>query len=464
MSIKKAPNQLAESKHETFKMASTEDSISVPGKFRGESGKSYRVSFGVKALPDQSQKQDSVVKFDLIARSSFGDASDPLSFTIVTDGWQYHKQIEFTATNYFNDLIFIRTRSSDANQTSFSDVVLTQIDCANCALSKKITGSSVKPVINGFNSPMPETIFKFNRSGQVFGQVFKAETDNIFQVKLALQMNGSGGLGQYRLQIQSIDRSSGNDIVSSKVLAETYFRTFDLQNMNMQGVDYLIPFVAKIEKGKYYYLSVSNDQAAFNLLNTLAVLGSSSASSDSYAFQLGDSKRVGRINFAIYGYENETDNGRKMLYNESQENLSGGQKLYYYNFSNSPADYLDIFESNFNTGKVFYDEVSGGISSMNDLGNFYTYKFELPDASKETNISVEVSPAFLILTPYWSTDNKNWHKLENPVFAKPSIFSATIADLGSRTLYVKFVTDEQVYTPSLINLGNLSDLKVSAKY
>lgn len=464
LSTKQAQNQTSDLKHGSFGIASTENSVSAPGQFQGEPGKSYRVSFKAKALPSKTQKIDSVIHFLLSTKSPFSDVvNPPLQFDLTTNGWQYSKQIEFTTTAYFNNLIFSRIFSSDTSQIYFSDVVFTQIDCANCNASRQVSGSDVKPMIYGFNSPDPVSIFKFTRSNQIFGQVFKAETDNIFQVKLGLQMTGSGGLGKYVLQLRSDDQSSGNDIISSSVLAETSFSTLDLRSMNIQGDDYIIPLAAKIEKGESYYLALSNEQAQFNLLNTLSVLGSASTSSNSYAFKLGDAKRISRVNFMVYGYENKLDDGRKMLFNESRENLSSEQKLYSYNFSGSPADYLDIFESNFPSRKVFYDTVFGGISSTNDSGNFYTYKFDLPSIPKNFSMLVQTNPLFLDLIPYWSTDNKNWVKLENPNFAQPSSFSTKISDLNSKTLYLKLVTDEHSDT-STINVGNLTNLQVYGEY
>lgn len=458
-----------------FNMAPTENFINAPGTFQGEAGKSYRVSFKAIALPDQFQSPDSIAKFEIRPQSPFDDINSSLQFELTTNGWQYSKQIEFTAVTNFNNLVFARTLPNDASQIRFSNISLTQINCSGCALSQKVAGSAIDPIIYGNNASAPETIygnnasapetiFKFNRRGQVFGQVFKAETDNIFQVKLSLQIIGSGGLGHYRLQLQGIDQTGGNYSVSSKILAETYFNTFELRSMNMQTNDYLIPLAAKIEKNKYYYLAISNDQAKFNLLNTLAVTGSSSASSDSYAFKLGDLKNTGSINFAIYGYENKKDNGRKMLFNETEESFSGGRKLYFYGFSGSPADYLDIFESNFNTGKVFYDKVSGGISSTNEPGNFYTYKFELPEVPKKVSFSVKSNPGFLKIIPYWSVDDKNWQRIGNPVFSRPDSYSTIISDLGSKTLFLKLVTDEPADVTSSITLGNLSDLQVYAEY
>lgn len=454
----------SDSNTRTSELVSGLDEIKARGDFIGEAGKNYRLSFEAEAMPGDDQELSGDIHLALNAESPFGDdltLSTP--FNILADGWRYHKQIEFTASSYFNNLVFVREGADDTSKVIFSNPELTQINCTDCTRSQLIDGSDVSPVIYGSNLPTTQTVFKFTRKGQIFGQVFQAQTENIFQVRLGLKKIGSGGLGQYHIELRGDDQSNGGDIISSPVLAETYFSTLNFDSMKIQDDDYILPLAAKIVKGKYYYLSISNDQAEFNLINTLEILGSPVIGQDSHALNFGNLSKVGEMDCAIYGYESKVNNGRKMLLNESLTNTVPDQQIYEYHFSNTPADYLDIFETNSNNGRVYYDTVSGGISSSNELGNFYTYKFDLPRSPAQINISLETEVTLLNVKSFWSTDNKNWQEINNLDYRQPNNFSQTISGMDSQTLYLKIVTDEQNGSGSF-NIGNIKNLNVIAQF
>jgi hypothetical protein len=234
--------------------------------------------------------------------------------------------------------------------------------------------------------------------------------------------------------------------------------------MKIQDNEYILPLAAKIEKGKYYYLAISDDQANFNLINTLEILGSPVTRQDSYAFKLGNLSKVGETDYAIYGYESKINNGRKMLFNESLTNTALDQQIYEYQFSNTPADYLDIFETSFDNGKVYYDTVSGGIVSINEPGNFYTYKFELPRFPSRVNISLETKETFLDVRSFWSVDNKNWQAIDYINYHQLNSFSETISGMTSQTFYLRLIADEQNKGGSFSNIGNLKNLKIIAQF
>jgi hypothetical protein len=177
-------------------------------------------------------------------------------------------EFQFVSDKNYRDLI-IRKAKNDNFLTEISAIRVDKyVIPQNNALVENHYGYSQPEKMVSIDNNKQDYI-RFWRKNQKVGEIFTADSDNLYGGEFKIRFQGIGGKGSYLIEVREID---DNNKISGERLAYWYFNKRQLGLLGQISEDtYFIPIVAKLEKGKKYYLGFSSAEVSNNWFNSVEI-------------------------------------------------------------------------------------------------------------------------------------------------------------------------------------------------
>ncbi len=321
------------------------------------------------------------------------------------------REVKFTSLFDSSKIIVERNDSRTTGELIISDlksfrlnVEPFRLDTLNQTIVGKPDLSKITyQTVDSFTGAFP---FVFTRKRQLVGQIFSPSTEQISSVDLALAWRGSGGSGNYLVELKEV----ASDGSYSDPLSHYYFNKNTVQDNFVGGDVYRIPLAANLNKEKRYLISISNLNVRFNLFNTLKIGGSGlqgdAASGTIMTIGDGKEKSVKQLFVKINSFDSSISNSHRVLNGAIIQDVGSGVGIFTYKSSGEPIDFLDLYKSDLGTS--FDNIVQGIIAPAKGETSFY-YKLDTihPYAKMDLIFDQNIAGASKNRL-FYSFDDKNW--------------------------------------------------------
>lgn len=429
-------------------------------------GQHYHLLFDYKSI---NRDDNPVSNINIYLENSFGERQNIGKLGINNNEKILTYDHVFQSGDSLDRIVFEKESEYDKSLITISDFSLLPINCRNSScfsdLADSKLGKNIDRYVDQSMDRKNDIIYSYNFGGAVFGQVFKANSDNLAGVDFAIKKKGNGGRGVYQLQIREVSESDAGYVVSEDNFANYNFFIENLEKYHTEQNVYHFPLAARIEKGKLYFIGLSNMSAKHNYFNTLELVGSSA---DFYkegsGILLGSDKKYGDLYFKTYTLDLHDDAGNTLI---NGRNIDlGSSNVYHFSLSDPISNYLDIYEDGSKDivgSYVYSDSLFGGISATARNNNFFTYKINTNSPIK--NFRAEIIPQknnFQDLLTYYSFDNQNWELALDSKTTKKDLY-LNLAGRGIDVIYLKFTYSEPLVRGKEEVFG-LEKLKIVADF
>ena len=453
--------------------------------FSIKQGQCGRLFFALKNLPSSGNSADSAEnpKIKILLSSNFDQNQELGSYEIKSDRFTQNEKIDFCANADYQNLLFEKDENSQNSSFEISNVSYYPIAIEKhdfIGLMDPIEGNTNFSNIiyqSSFGFKDANKAFKFSRKNQKIGQTFVADSETISGVDLKLEFTRTGGIGNYHLELREIENQNGKIQLSSDRIAYFYFNKDNAEkNLKIGGGVYHIPLAAHLEKGKTYFIGISNEAISFNILNTLKIYGGSGNSGGKkiISFVGGKtSEKSGSLYLKIYGADYVKVADDKVLTGAKILDNGDGTGLYIYNQKGNFSDYLDIGQLiTKGNSNIFYDNVQSGISAKDEDDNAFVYKINTLHPFTLAKIEAgQPGGEFTDSLVYYSFDNNNWQEIKSDLNKEDTLlqgdedkFQELVQGDGKiKTIYIKVTYDKYDVKEQGVHLFGLKNLKVSAK-
>ena len=373
-------------------------------------------------------------------------------------------EFQFVSDKNYRDLI-IRKAKNDNFLTEISAIRVDKyVIPQNNALVENHYGYSQPEKMVSIDNNKQDYI-RFWRKNQKVGEIFTADSDNLYGGEFKIRFQGIGGKGSYLIEVREID---DNNKISGERLAYWYFNKRQLGLLGQISEDtYFIPIVAKLEKGKKYYLGFSSAEVSNNWFNSVEIAFGGKIKKIKDPID-NSSISLHQKSHNLYSLKNKSYSGEELLFGSSISIVTG-KKTYSYSQLGLPAEYLDIYRVEGERAKysVLYDNVSGGIAGQLSKDTTIIYRFNTGINFNRAFVSFkEVAGGYCGVRAFWSYDDKNWQEIPGDNFSNPNNptnFKQSITGVGGSEIFLKITYDPERHHNKKINLFGISDLSLVAE-
>ena len=373
-------------------------------------------------------------------------------------------EFQFVSDKNYRDLI-IRKAKNDNFLTEISAIRVDKyVIPQNNALVENHYGYSQPEKMVSIDNNKQDYI-RFWRKNQKVGEIFTADSDNLYGGEFKIRFQGIGGKGSYLIEVREID---DNNKISGERLAYWYFNKRQLGLLGQISEDtYFIPIVAKLEKGKKYYLGFSSAEVSNNWFNSVEIAFGGKIKKIKDPID-NSSISLHQKSHNLYSLKNKSYSGEELLFGSSISIVTG-KKTYSYSQLGRPAEYLDIYRVEGERAKysVLYDNVSGGIAGQLSKDTAIVYRFNTGINFNRAFVSFkEVAGGYCGVRAFWSYDDKNWQEIPGDNFSNPNNptnFKQSITGVGGSEIFLKITYDPERHHNKKINLFGISDLSLVAE-
>lgn len=454
--------------------------------FMIKKGQCGRLFFDLKNLPLADNSGDfsyENTEVKVLLSNDLDENQNPGLFELGNDGFVKNKEIDFCANADYSNLLFRRNENSSESSFEISDIFFNPL-----AVSKSNFANLQTPVTGdtGFNNPVYQSgldltdatsALKFTRHNQLIGQTFVADSDTISGVDIKVEFEGSGGIGGYFLDLREVDRQDGKvKLLPNRIAYFNFDKDSAEKNLRIGRGVYHIPLAAHLEKGKTYFIGISNEAVKFNVLNTLKIFGGAKSKDGEQIINIVGGKineKQGSLYMKVYGADYVEATNEKVLTGAKILDNGDGTGQYIYEQKGNFSDYLDLDQLLTNKiTSIFYDNIAGGISSKDEDSNAFVYKINTIYPFTKMKIEAgQPGGGFKDSLVYYSFDNINWIEIKNDLDKDESLqegdenkFQELLRGDGrTKTVYIKVTYDREDAKEKTVHLFGLRSLKVNAQ-
>lgn len=443
-------------------------------------GQCGRLFFSYKNLAPSDFLVKNDPEIQVVTENYFEEKQVMGIFKLSNSRFAQNERLDFCATSDYQNLSFKKSEKFKNNNRvsfevfniSFYPLSIEKKDfnnllppiIGNTDFSKVVLGSNIEPKV-------ATKTFKLTRKNQIIGQTFTANSKMISGVDLKLNFVGTGGAGNYYLDLREVDDLGGVLKLSSYRVAYYCFnKEIAEKNLKIGEKIYHIPLAANLELGKKYFIGVSNTEVNFNFLNTLIIYGVAGGIDTGEIVTLVGNithRDYGAIYFKLYGAEYIINSDERVLTGEKIIDNGNGTGLYFYEQTGNFSDYLDIFRVDTKENSnhdIFYDNIQRGVSARDRDENAFTYKINTvyPFTSMKI-VAEQPGKEFTDAVIYYSFDNEKWQQIISTE-ENENIFKKLIrGDETAETVYLKITYDKKSILGKSAHLFGIKNLKVVAK-
>lgn len=450
--------------------------------FSVKKGQCGRLFFGLRNTVSDNNLTELFMgnsKIKISLSNNFYQNQEIGSYEMKSDGFAQNVITEFCADADYSNLIFQKDEDSKDSSFEISNVLfyslfLKKYDLSNL-LTSIIGNTDLGKIIyqSNLNSKSAVTAFKFTRHNQMIGQTFVADSNTISGVDLKLDFTGSGGIGNYFLELREVGEENQEMSLSSDRIAYYCFNKDTAErDLKIEKGFYHIPLVANLEQGKTYFIGISNEAVKFNILNTLKVYGGTAGNDqDKITTSIGGKviSKPGNLYLKVYGADYVMLENEKVLTGAKILDNGDGTGLYLYEQRGSSSDYLDLYQSTMEKNKnVFFDSVQSGVAGRDVGDNNFIYKINTLYPFTKFKINAEqTGGGYTDSLLYYSFNNINWYEIKNNFYKegenKDEFQELIQGGRETKTIYIKATFNKDDAKGKSIHLFGLKNLKIVAE-
>lgn len=441
-----------------------------------------RLFFDLKSLTlDGLTPENSNIKVHL--SNDFDQSQELGSYEIENDWLVRNEEIYFCASYDYQDLIFRKDENNqntsyEISNVAFYPITIDKHDFSGL-LAPIIGNTDFSKVIyqSGLENKDANGVIKFTRRNQKIGQTFMANSDVISGVDMKLEFVGTGGIGNYFLELrEAIDRNGKLELSSDRIAYYMFNKDSAERDLKIEEGIYHIPLTAQLERGRTYYIGINNEAVKFNILNTLKIysgIGNSEAGKLINSVGGKTSEKSGSLYLKAYGAYYLKIGDEKVL--TGVRILDNGDETgqYVYKQKGNFSDYLDLDQLiSKDNSSVFYDNVQAGVSAEAEDDNAFIYKIDTIHPFLKVKIEAEQPGGeFTNSLVYYSYDNMQWQEIKNDLDKdelaekgnKNKFQELVQGDGKQKTIYIKVTYDKDDAQEKTVHLFDLKNLTVIAE-
>jgi hypothetical protein len=416
--------------------------FAIKNLFNSSYGDYYRLKFVAEVTPDirrsasntnekgpeyEYVSTDYPYKIETIINSQSGGQKKIGEISITGMERKYYEYI-FKTDGSYSDVVFRKFNVNDLEKVIISNVSVSRLDISSDSQLQKLTSTKQSIVMDSKIPELPDKnpmrYVSLSAGNRQIGQLFVASEEYLGGVYLSMDAVGNGGIGDYTLNLYTV--TDEDDI---NILAEPFrsfrFQVLDFDKYRLRGDLYKIPFSFPLEKGKKYYLSLSNRSAVTNRSNSLSV-GIWDSKDKSVLYYKGNEKNYLEKSSALFPIflNSQYYNGEKLTNNSLIEDLGGGKGRFHFSLLSQPSDLL-VPEYNLYAG---YDQYIKAVTFWGEKKYSLDYKFNTIYPIKRFRLNLkQAMGSYPQAVVKFSIDGTTWQEIENQKEnAAPYLFSQTV--------------------------------------
>lgn len=471
-----------------YDVTADQQEYELKNQFVLKNGQCGRLFFSLRNLPPINKSPDSSIvnpNIKILLSSDLNQNQELGSYEIKSNRFVQNEEVDFCSNTDYSGLLFQKNNDQDnqdyafeISSVAFFPIAIEKHDLNNL-LPSIIGNTNFNNIIyqSSFESKDANTAIKFSRKNQLIGQTFIASSDTASGVDLKLEFIGGGGIGNYFLDLREVNDQGGKLVISSNRMAYYCFNKGSAEkNLKIEEKVYHIPLAAHLEKGKTYFIGISNESVKFNILNTLKIYGGSEdTGSDKIITSVGGrtSEKPGSLYLKVYGSDYTKVGDEKVL--NGAKVLDNGDEtgLYNYQQKGNFSDYLDLDQLiSKGNNDIFYDNVQSGVSGRDENDNAFVYKINTTYSFTRMKIEAnQPGEDFINSLVYYSFDEKKWQEIKSDSNKedassqenKDKFQELVYGDGKTKTLFIKVTYDKADAIDKKVHLFGLRNLKVTAE-
>ena len=446
-------------------------------------GQCGRIFFDLKNLPFEDDSDKLIyknVKIKISLSNDFGEAQALGSKELKDDGFSQSEEIDFCANADYQNLVlqtleYYQGGIFEISNLSFLPLSIKKTDLNN--LVTPIIGTTdFSRVVYQSGVPVRSAnkAVKFTRNNQEIGQIFVADSETVSGVDLKLKFIGNGGMGNYILELKEVVGEKNKHVaVSSDKIASYYFNQDSAEKSNISDYgSYHFPLAAHLEKGKSYFVGISNEEVEFNIINTLKVYAQDIKNEEKIVSMVSKKASIdtGALYLRVYGADFIKSNDEKILTGAQILDNGDGFGSYSYRQKNNFSDYLDLDQLiSPQNGNIYFDPLHQSLSAIASGDNAFTYSINMVKPFLRLKIEAhQPGIGFVDSRIYYSFDQNNWHEIKSDR-AKLSRgdenrFQELISGDGKmKTIFLKVTYDNDDIKRRMYNIFGLKNLTIHSE-
>lgn len=442
-----------------------DQSLAIGDIFDTKPGEVYHVVYQLSNLaPAYDVAIDNII-LDIYAVGDGSTTKHLDQVTLKTTDTTIYKE-----TYLFSDSVYRGLSVQKINQKYPLGISFKVISASKVNINGSRNLSSLTPTVIGQTLIKPMAInnstatksFLFLRNNYTVGQIITPEADLLNGMDIKLDFIGTGGSGDYLLELTQIEQSQNDIRLAVQPIVSISFNARTVNQFYIADDVARFPLIAKLDTTKKYLLSVCNRQVDFNYQNTLQIKGYKSNEILMRGINNHLAVASGSVIWHLFYAQAATSGENKLASRSLIEDLGDGQYKYSYKQDGSQLDLLDVFElDNFgDVSALSFSPSEQAVVFARDRENAIGYDFYTKYAWKEAKISYrDLGSDYAKPVLFYSADHINWQEIS--WLPNGSRHSAVISgSANSDHLYLKITYDKQVAT--VADLVGYNDLNIEA--
>ncbi len=366
----------------------------------------------------------------------------------------FREEFVFETERKYNGLVLQKKDKADGTDVLVKDLKITQLNIKNdrevASLRQSILGRSP---LNKVSIEQLESDVEFSqlkKNSTVFGQVFRAESDNIsgvvFDIDVVKSDNRSGK--KYKLELRKVTLDGDMFIMQRGLIANFDFKVNEIESYRQSDGKVRFPIYSMLEKGQYYFIGINNKNIDVNSQNYLIMKGSTNnqySDGASIEKKYKDSLYIanGDVYFKIYSAELERYRNERVLLGMLLEDLGGGLGSYVYKSLGYPEEIFDLLS--FSKDISFNEEKKILFGNASDVDSYFEYRFDTKYPFKQFRVRASQPDSnWGAVRLFYSYDRVDWKELEYDDSDGLQNYSMkTKSTFPNKTLYLKVQPADQ---------------------
>lgn len=388
--------------------------------------------------------------FVLFASSSVTREQKEIGIVETNQGEEFfRKEFVFRADKKYNGLVLQKKYKNDGADVFVKDLKVTKLNIKNdremASLRQSVLGFSPSSNILIAQTESDIEFAHLKENNTVLGQVFKAESENIFGVAFDINVLKTDNRKdkKYRLELRRVVLEGDIFTLQKGLVASFDFKVNEIESYKQSDGKIKFPIYGKLKKGEYYFIGINNKRVDTNEQNYLILKGTSNnryINGGLFVKNINQTYLSDKdIYFKIYGIELNERMDKKILLGMLLEDLGRGQGSYVYKSLGYSEEILDLHSFSQDIG--FNKEKNVLFGNSSERGSFFEYKFDTRYNFKKFRfLAKQAGSDWEKVSVLYSFDRINWQSVAFNDENGFQEFDQTVeSHVFQKTLYLKIV-------------------------
>jgi len=332
------------------------------------------------------------------------------------------QEIIFLSEGNYSDILFEKKDANDGADVNIESIQISKLEIKN---EQELSG--LKPTIRGeinFDSVdqlQKDNSYAFNQlkdQNIILGQIFKPQADYVASVTLDIDIvkQDNNGGKKYKFELREAEFDGGVPEITSNVMASVDFTVENIEKYRQEDGKFRFPIFAKLDKEKYYFIGINNNNVSVDKFNYLKLRGTKDKGKYADGTLAVKTKgktysAVGSLYFITHQLNFSEYQGKKILGGEIIEDIGKPKGFYTYKPAGGIYDAADLYEY---SSSIKYDEDKEALYGLTESGmeSGIIYKFYTIFPFKKVKIAGRQADFdWSHAAVSYSYDGNNWEEI-----------------------------------------------------